>query len=263
MAHILTVTCHYKKNDNGEWILEREFDDASVALFKIQEDGSIGNLEDLHIIKGKGHWWQGGGQSTSHLHCVQEKENYVYVANRGTDEIEIYKIEENKLQFLSKVQCPFGYAPRHIAIQGEYIFELYENYPVLSLFKRQGDTLLELDRISTMYPKYDLEFPTPVFNHKHAKENEINTCGMADRRRAMPSDVHVEDKYVYVSNRWRAKQGSISVFTVEEDRLVKVDHVPLEGKDPRGFTISKDGKYAFVALCDANIVVAYAINKNA
>lgn len=256
-----TVTCHYTKDNNGKWVLDREFDDASVALFELLDDGSIGNLLDLKVVEGSGYWCHGGGQSTSHLHCVQTKGNYVYTANRGADEIEIFDIKNHELHLKNKIQCPYGYAPRHIAIKDEYVVVLYENYPVVSLFKIQEDTLVELDRTSTMYSEYDKEFPTPNYTKAHAEKDEVNTCGMVDKRRAMPSDVHIVDDHVYVSNRWNTKEGSISIFTIQDEKLIQVDYVPLPGKDPRGFTVSKDGKYALVALCDTDLVIAYAINK--
>ena len=255
-----TVTCHYIKNNLGQFVLERQFDDSSVVMFAVQKDGSIGNLQDLQVIHGSGYWCHGGGQSTSHLHCVKTQGEYIYTCNRGKDTIEVFTYKNNRLLLIQEYQCPYGYAPRHMEILGKYAFVLYENYPAVSLFQLKQGKLYALDISITMPKTYYDVYPLPHFDKPHADKEEINTCGMADKRRAMPSDIHVFKEYVYVSNRCFSSFGTISLLKMEKEKLAYTASYTLPGKDPRGFAVSKDGNYLFVALCDTGKIYVYALD---
>lgn len=256
-----SVVCHYEKDENGVIQLVRQFDDSNVVAFELNEDGSIGSCIDLYRVEGSGYWCYGGGQSTSHLHCVKVNGRYIYTCNRGADEIEVFCLKGKELELVNTIQCPYGYAPRYMDIYNNYGCVLYENYPCVSLFKSDKDSLMELDKYETKDHAYYETYPLPVFNKKHADKDEVNTCGMFDHYRSMPSDIHICNDYVYVSNRCFQGNGSISVLKIVDDHLEFIDEYELDGKDPRGFVVSKDGKYLFVAMCDIGNVVCYALDE--
>lgn len=258
-----TVTCHYVKNQEGKWELQRNFDDASLAMFSLNENGSIRQLEDLQIIHGKGYWCEGGGQSTSHLHCVKVKNNQIVCADRGADALEIFTVDNHTLKYVARLSTPFAYAPRHICFDesGQYLYVLYENYPAMSVFREKGNAYEEIQRVKTMPEEYYKSFPLPVYDKPHCSVGERNTCGMADRRRAMPSDIHCVKNHVYVSNRYWAGKGSICCFEKQEDGSLKaMETIETDGHDPRGFTVSSDGSYLFIGVCDTNRIEVYALD---
>ncbi len=256
-----SVVCHYEKDENGVIQLVRQFDDSNVVAFELNEDGSIGSYIDLYRVEGSGYWCYGGGQSTSHLHCVKVNGRYIYTCNRGADEIEVFCLKEKELELVNTIQCPYGYAPRYMDIYNDYACVLYENYPCVSLFKIDEDSLMELDKCETKTHTYYEKYPLPAFDKKHADKDEMNTCGMFDHRRSMPSDIHICHEYVYVSNRCFQGSGSISVLKIVNDHLEFIEEYELDGKDPRGFVVSEDGKYLFVAMCDIGNVVCYALDE--
>ncbi len=256
-----SVVCHYEKDENGEIRLIREFDDSNVVAFALNDDGSIGDCIDLYQVKGSGYWCYGGGQSTSHLHCIKVNGKYIYTCNRGKDEIEVFSFNGKELELVNTIQCPYGYAPRYMDVSNGYTCVLYENYPCVSLYKLENDSLIELDRCETKQTSYYEKYPLPVFKKKHAEKDEVNTCGMFDHDRSMPSDIHIVNDYVYVSNRCFNGHGSISVLKMYEDHLEFIDEYELDGKDPRGFTASEDGRYLFVAMCDIGVVACYLLDK--
>ena len=213
-------------------------------------------------MQGSGYWCHGGGQSTSHLHCVKTQGEYIYTCNRGKDTIEVFTYKNNRLQLIQEYQCPYGYAPRHMEISKEYACVLYENYPAVSLFQVKLGKLHELDITITMPATYYDVFPLPHFDKPHADKEEINTCGMADKRRAMPSDIHVFKEYVYVSNRCFFSFGTLSLLKIEKEKIMYKTSYTLPGKDPRGFAVSQDGRYLFVALCDTGKIYVYALDSD-
>lgn len=252
-----TVTCHYKKNKKGEWILDRGFDDSSVAVFKINQDGSIGDLTDLKVFDGHGYWCHGGGQSTAHLHSVKIKNDIVIAGNRGADKLEVLKLnKDGLLEVLNRYSTNPGFAPRHTDFHPtEKVFYVAnENYPVASAYTYNLDTgvVKLIGNYKTLNDSYYIDNPIPFFRRKHALPEEINTSGMADYSRVMPSDVHVSKngKNMYVSNRCFKGVASIATYNVKEDcSLELLDVMNLEGGDPRGFTLL-DETHLIVGLCD-------------
>ena len=264
-----SVTCHYEQAGNGEWKLKREFDDSSVAVFEVEEDGRIGKLTDLVKMEGNGYWCHGGGQSTSHVHSVRMHHGYVYSCNRGADEIEVMKLNENtgKLSLITKYHTRNAYAPRYLDFHPtlNLMYVLYENYPAISVFECKDGNLTEKQFIETKDYDYYLKYPLPEYQNTEASIDEVNTCGMADHHRSMPSDIHITEdgKFLYVSNRCFGEDGTITSFKVKDDGTLEfMEELHLNGCDPRGFMISSDRNNLFVGLLDKDIVEVYHIENN-
>lgn len=255
-----TVTCKYVKDDSGTWVLQRGFDDSNIALFSLNADGSINQLEDLVSFDGSGYWCYGGGQSTSHIHSVKTRNNLIFACNRGADEIEVLKIEDHHLKLLNRYQTRPGYAPRHIDFHpiDSILYVVNENYPSLSVYRYdESGQLQDLGLYPTMPKSYYEDRPLPSFSKRHAEKDEVNTCGFADRKAAMPSDIHVskDGQYVYVSNRYYDK-GIITIFKVIDDALEVVDYFKVDGNDPRGFAVNEE--YILVSLLDQNKIQVFS-----
>ena len=261
-----TVTCHYRKNETGEWVLERGFDDSGVALFNI-ENGRIGSLLDLIVFDGSGYWCHGGGQSTSHIHCVKFRDDLLFACNRGADEIEVMKIVNHRLQIMNRYKTRYGYAPRHMDFHPEkkILYVCNENYPSVSVYEyKENGELKERQMMVTMDKSYYVQRPLPFFDRPHALPAEKNNCGFADRGAAMPADIHIraDGKFLYVSNRHFLDRGSVCVFAVRDNGLLeKAGIIALDGKDPRGFTLSEDGRFLLAGMLDQNRIHIYALNE--
>ena len=259
-----TVTCSYQKKEDGSYGLVRGFDESSVALFALNEDGSIGCLCDLFKMEGKGYWCHGGGQSTSHIHCVIEHGGTVVACNRGTDEIAVGKLDEGngKLIFLSKYHVRNGYAPRHAVFHPSlpFVYVVFENYPCAGVYQLHEDgTLSEKQIIGTMEPSFYDSHPLPVFEKRHAEEKEANTCAMMDHALPMGSDLHVtsDGRILYVSSRHFTGQGMISVYRIDEDGTLHLLQVKrLSGSDIRGFTIDEKQRRIIAGIMDHNVIVS-------
>lgn len=260
-----TVTCHYIPDEEGRFVLQRGFDDASLAVFRINEDGSIGSLLDLKVFENHGYWCHGGGQSTSHLHCVKERNGLIFCANRGADEIEVLTMHEDHLKVLNIFQTRPAFAPRHIDLHPDknLIYVANENYPCMNVYSYDPDgTIRELQMLETMPSSYYEKHPLPAFEKREADENEVNNCGMSDLTLAMPSDIHItkDGRFVYISNRRFKGIGSIATFRTQEDGTLEyVQTTELDCGDPRGFQIIDD-QYLIIAECDQNTVSLYALD---
>ena len=260
-----TVTCSYIQNEDGSWQLKRGFDDSSAALFSLREDGGIGDLKDLVVFRQSGYWCHGGGQSTSHLHQIRTHGDLVFACNRGADEIEVMRIDREKecLSILNQYHTRSGYAPRYMEFHPflPVFYVANENYPSVSAYSYdESGMLTEIQFCPTMHDEYYTERPLPVFDKRHADTGEINTCGFADRKAAMPSDIHIsaEGRFLYVSNRYY-DGGKITVFRVSKDgSLTMSGLIDTEGNDPRGFALSDGLLYA--GLLDRNLVQVFRLS---
>lgn len=264
-----TVVCRYVQNDRGEWELQRGFDDASVALFSLQENGGIGRLCDLKVFDGHGYWIHGGGQSTSHLHCVRIKGDYVVSCNRGADSLEFMKIdrEAETLTLLSRNHTKRGLAPRHAAFHPskDLLYVCNENYACASVYQvdYQGGRLHHLQTLPSMGEDYMAAHPIPDFTKEHCDRDEANTSCMGDLRRVSPSDIHVssDGAHVYVANRTiKGNSASIASYQVLKDGTLALTGVnPLEGGDPRGFRLLDDS-HLIVGLLEKGLVCVYSLD---
>ncbi len=260
------VVCGYERDESG-WRLRRRFDDTSVALFSIREDGGVGGLLDLCVFEGHGYWCHGGGQSTGHVHCVKVVGDLVLAANRGADCIEVLRIDRGagRLVRVSRHLTAPALAPRHIAVHpsGRGFFVVNENYPCITSFALDpaSGEMEEVGTCGTMPAGYMEQHPIPRFTRREAAPDEANTCALFNRGLAAPADVHVssDGEHVYASCRVMGGAGVISTFAVEKDlgvSLVSVTELP--GGDPRGFSLVGDD-HLIVGLMDSGIVRVYRL----
>lgn len=266
-----TVTCSYVPDGNGGFQLQRGFDDSSAAVFRLREDGSIGELTDLKVFKGCGYWCHGGGQSTAHMHCIRTRGDLVFSCNRGCDEIEVMRLDEDgKLTVLKQYRTQPAYAPRHLDFHPEknILYVSNENYPCMSVyaFDPESGQITHLQTEGTMPAAYYEMKPLPRFDKPHADADEKNNSAMGgDRDLFMPADIHVrpDGRFVYVSNRKFNGNGNIAVFAVREDGTVSfTGNIELCGGDPRGFALNKDGSLMFAGLLDKSCAQVFAIDKD-
>ncbi|MGI6608006.1 MAG: lactonase family protein [Erysipelotrichaceae bacterium] len=267
-SHSIT-TCHYIKNTEGKYELQRGYDDSSVVCFRLNSDGSIGEITDMVIFKNHGYWINGGGQSSSHLHSVYYNKGLIFCGNRGADEIEILRIDENgKFELLNQYKTKPALAPRHIAFHPvlDLIYVCNENYPCMSVYRvnyKNGE-LEELITIPTMPKEYIKEFPIPQYNKTTCDSDEKNTSVMGDISRMSPSDIHVSgnSRYCFVANRCLTKEGNIATFRLDDCGMPEFVGVSwLDGADPRGFNLL-DNEHLIVGLLDKDVVKIYKIDKD-
>ena len=265
-----TATCHYVKNSEGKYVLQRGYDDSSLACFALNEDGSIGELRDLVVFDGHGYWIDGGGQSGSHLHSVRYHKGLVFCGNRGSDRIEILRLEsDGKLTLLNRFRTRPALAPRHIDFHPvlDLFYVANENYACVSVYHidYENGEVHEMQMLPTMPEDYIDENPIPLYDRDTCLPGEINTSAMADFSRIMPSDIHVskDGRLCFVANRCMKGIASIASYTIGDDgKLTFMGINTLDGGDPRGFNLLPDGEHLIVGLLDKDLVSIYRYDEN-
>ncbi|MFH8253159.1 lactonase family protein [Microbacterium sp. B2969] len=237
--------------DADGWHTEYVYDDSTVVMYNLEDDGRVGEIVDVQVLEGHGLDPNGSpqagghGQASAHAHsaAVDPSGRYVLVADKATDQIHVYTLDESNLTLLSTYQAAPETGPRHLVFDasGRRVFATYEfSSEVVSFgFDVHSGSLTMLDAVATVFP-----YPGRI--------NEP-----ADIR------VHPSGSTVYVNNRG---EDSLAWFGVSDaGALVRRGHVQLAasvhpGLAARSFAIAPDGDFLLLADRPAGLVRSYAVS---
>lgn len=217
-----------RKDSDGNFHTEINFEDASLVLMRLAPDGTIGEVCDCEIFRGTGKT----AADNPHLHCVvpDPEGEFFVVCNKGSDQIYSYMIdrENYKLRRTHTFYSEKKYAPRYCAF-----------HPTLPVFYTNNEN--EPYLFSFHYNKATGSFDRFATTCLHPSHMPGQT--------SQPSDLIVSGngKNLYATDR---KSGSISVFDIDpEGGLSFRQIVDCGGQDPRGICLSPDGRF----LLSANV----------
>ncbi|MGW3952112.1 lactonase family protein [Streptomyces sp. NPDC004752] len=266
---ISRVTLIVKKR--GVWAIERPTDDATVALFPLGTDGSIGQPLDVATFTegmapgseelrpedlGADSMVQNG--PACHGIALDSTEHWLIATDNGYDHIYVYPYGPNARRLAGQAfPVEAGSGPRHVAThpKAPFFFVTNEWSPSISAFQLNEKTG-GVRHIQTIGVSADN--PSPGKNE--GSVFEYDGPSPADVR------VHPNGRFVYASTRRvRSSQGgndTISVFAFDQGtgRLKFVDEVETGGKMQREFNIEPSGKFLFACNMDSNNVTTFALD---
>jgi 6-phosphogluconolactonase len=221
--------CHVSLSRDGH-LAVANYSGGNVALFKLREDGSLGESQQVidHKILDT--------TKTAHAHMAQFTKEGLFVADLGLDAIKRYQLtdgvfvpgEQETLSFVD------GAGPRHFTFgrDGKLLYVINELNATISVFEKNADgTYQEIQVVETLDPSYEGK----------------NSC----------ADIHLspDGKFLYGSNRG---ENTIVIFAVDatSGKLDLVERESVHGNWPRNFSIDPTGNFLLVAnQKSSNIVV--------
>lgn len=224
----------------GEYHLTLEYDDATVALFPVDEHGAVGKPCDIVKHTGSGPLPR---QTMPHPHSalLSPDGKLIAVCDKGNDHIYMYRIdyEHKKLeQCTAPTAVPPGSRPRHCVFHPDkpYFYANHEGLLQLSGYRYDEDGKLEL------IGRFDL---LPEGTETNGKASQ-GIC------------IHPSGKYIY-----NLTHGGecVSVMGVNEEtgELTLLQTAKLNSSWPRGCNISPNGKFLVVAEYEANELIVLCI----
>lgn len=229
---------HVIKHTDGTFASETLFDDAAVDLFRINDDGSFGEICDMDVHHGDG---DSGPHMMSHLHCaVADPTGELFlVCDKGLDRIWSYAIdrEKGKLKLLSETPVETGNWPRYGVFHPE-INAFYVNHE-----KTPNINAYHYDTVSGK-----LELFQTVSMRQGAQDQPTEA-----------SDILVGPggKFLYVTDRG---SNTIAIFKIQSNgELELLCNVGCGGKNPRGLCVSPDGRFMLVANSDSASITVFQI----
>lgn len=234
---------HLAVDRAGKAIAVANYGGASVGVFRLNADGSLGSRTALaHHTGSSVHRVR---QASPHPHAVVPSldERFLFVPDRGTDRVYSYRFDAAKGALgpndPPSVRLPPGSGPRHMAFHpgGRLAYLVDEMTSRITAFSHdlaQG-RLTEVQTISTLPEGF-------------AGENTV-------------AEVVVDDagRFLYASNRG---EDSIVVFSIDpaSGTLAPVQRVPARGKRPRSFNIDPSGRLLLVANQDSDSVPVFDVD---
>jgi 6-phosphogluconolactonase len=239
------------RSAEGTWTVQYVYDDSTVVLCALDDDGRLEEIRDVHVRTGHGsdpnRSPQNGGhaQSSAHAHCavIDPSGQYIVVCDKGTDEIVVLSHTE-RLDQISTFAMPNESGPRHLVFdpRSDLAFATLEFASELASLKFDAETgqFRLLDRAPT------------VARDLNGRVNE-------------PADVqlHPTRPFVYVNNRG---EDSVAWFRFDPDgNLTRLGDTALApsihpGLAARSLCFDHIGSLMLVADRPANLVRAYTID---
>ena len=239
------LPCYLVVDRSGRFVLLSNYGSGSVAVFAIEEDGSLGAMTDL--VAHQGSSVDEERQQGPHAHCIvlDAAGRHAFSADLGADEVKTYNFDaaEGKLRpgDPPAVKAEPGVGPRHFTFHpgGRYAYLINELGSTMSAFTYDGErgALKQIQTLSTLPAGFS------AYNH----------C----------ADLHVEPsgKFLYGSNRGH---DSLAIYGIDESsgRLTFLGNESTRGGGPRNFAIDPSGTYLLAANHDSDNVVTFRIDRD-
>ncbi|MFD2967602.1 lactonase family protein [Sphingobacterium bambusae] len=235
--------CHVAVGQKQPLALVSNYGGGSLAVFKLDENGALG--EKIQLIQQEGQGPDKDRQEASHVHSAffSADEKHVFVQNLGTDRVTIYRVAHEKDQYKlveeSVISTPAAGGPRHLVLdqKEKNLYVLLEMKAQIAHYTKEKDTWKLIDTLS------------------------INADGFTGENGAAEIKFSPDLKFLYASNRGEA--NSIALFSVDKSgALLKKSVYSTEGKGPRNFNISPDGRFLLVANQSTDDIVVFKRDLN-
>ncbi|WP_189627338.1 lactonase family protein [Sphingobacterium griseoflavum] len=235
--------CHVVVGRKHPLALVSNYGGGSLAVFKLDDNGALG--ERIQLIQQEGQGPDSDRQEASHVHSAffTADEKRVFVQDLGADRVTIYRVSHERDQYKlveeTVIATPPGGGPRHLILdQAEKnCYVLLEMKAQIARYRKEKDDWKLVDTVS------------------------INADGFAGENGAAEIKFSPDYKFVYASNRGEA--NSIALFEVgKSGELLKKEVYAVEGKEPRNFNISPDGKFLLVANQGTDDIVVFRRDLN-
>ena len=262
------IASRWEKMEDGSFICKKTFDQAGIALFKVQENGGVKPVDFLGFTDPGSFETYKKGESMirrgypgrlpvppGFLQTHPFIHNYAFITDdlffatdRGTDQVYLIELdrEHDSLHRVHTVRVDLGQAPRHMT--------LHPTKPY-------------------MYMTNEIESSLSVFEYDIEKKSfwRIQTTGVtkdqAEETWIMPCDIHIHPsgKFLYVTNRFL---NDLVVFDVDGEtgkvsmkQIYQLDRdESKKGKgEPRSFAITSDGRFLVVCLKEDDALETLAI----
>lgn len=221
--------CHISVSEKGDLVYAASYNNATVAVFGIQENGG---LRFLSMRKHEGSGPNPDRQEQAHVHYAMERDGQLYVCDLGLDRVFIYDIHRPSGQLTLSdrgIALPAGCGPRHLImdpVNRDRLYILSEMTASVFFCERSGGAWRVCQEISTLAGAASdaaLEIPEGASSL---------SIGAAIRM----SD---DGRYLFAS--CRLGYQSVTAFAVAEDgRLTFLDRAPSGGITPRDFDVAED-----------------------
>jgi 6-phosphogluconolactonase len=237
-------TTHLSVRPAGRYLFAASYSSGSFQVFRINDDGSIGDMTDNFQSVGNGTGPNPDRQEGPHAHQIltDRDGNHVFGVDLGADKVNVWNLDPStgKLTENTVPLAPIasGSGPRHMAFhpdrQHAYVLgELASSITVFD-YDPMRAAFIWKQTISTLPPDF----------------NGTNTT--AEIR------IHPSGRFLYNTNRGH---NSVTMFEIDADtgRLEVIGWESTRGEWPRGMNIDPSGTFLYAANQNTDSIAVFRI----
>lgn len=249
------------RREDGSYGSETVFEKAALVLFRLNQDGSLGEICDVYETLPESGDTQ---HPVSHQHCaVADPSGEIYiVCDKGLDRLYSFRIDRRngKLVHCHSLEAEAGSHPRYGVFHPKLPY-FYCNHEE-ALYVAQYRIDQETAEITSVSRCGLLEQEAPLGERSAPSERAAQLTQMAQSEQTAqdaPSDIVIsrDGRHLYVSIRGL---NVISALAVSEDgNMELIQNISCGGENPRGLCLSPDGAYLYVCNVNSDRVVSFAV----
>lgn len=234
---------HVSIDKDRKNIFVSNYGGGSLTVLPVNKDGSLGPANQTIQYEGGSVNKERQDRPHAHSSILSPDEKHLFVADLGTDKINVYRYRDSKVPPLTAETPAFanakpGNGPRHMefSIDGKFLYVVNELTATVSVYSVDG-----------------------------AKLKEIQTVPMVDesyKGKVGAADIHItpNGKFLYASNREDANE--IIIYVVNPDgKLTFMERTRTAGTSPRNFIIDPTGRFILIANQKTNNIVVLSIDQ--
>tara|TARA_R110002033_G_scaffold170455_3_gene213052 strand:- start:693 stop:1853 length:1161 start_codon:yes stop_codon:yes gene_type:complete len=220
---------HIEIDKTGEYLVNSNYTDPSLSVFKINKDGSLNTysqvlrFNDSSVVKSR--------QESAHIHSsnFSPDNKFLFAQDLGADKTRAFdfvtKQEDSILLNENQIKVKLGSGPRHFTFHpnGKYGYGVAELSGRITAYKYENGNLTFVQDYLAYQQKQDIY---------------------------RAADIHIssDGNFLYASNRG-PEEDSIAIFSINENtgELKLMGHENTHGEHPRNFAISPNGRFLLVA----------------
>lgn len=243
--------CHVDCDPGGGHVFTANYNGGSLSSFVTGEDGCLKAMDcqiGYQLKEDRPEGCNQARQEKSHVHSASVFRGHLWVADLGTDEISVYKLDESGRIMGEReggvpkachvVKLPAGSGPRSLAFREDgHIYVSCELSDEIGILHWEESMILLEGFVSCTPEKGDKgerNFPGGILLSK-------------------------DGNYLYAGNRGH---DSIAVFDVRGSGLPKcIQWISSGGKNPRGFQLSPSERWLLGANQNSDNLVVFRRNK--
>jgi 6-phosphogluconolactonase (cycloisomerase 2 family) len=261
LRHLNTVSsqgaepAHMSIDATGKFAFVANYSGGSIAVFAIQQDGSLSEATEVHRDEGSlgpvnamdapSGSFAISGHDAPHAHMIQADPLNLFVlqTDLGQDRIYVYRLNSETGK-LTPAHSPFvsvqaGYGPRHFAFHpnGRWMYSIQEEASTLIFFHYdpQAGALTAGQTISALPP------------------------GFAGTNFCSEIMVAPDGRFLYAANRLH---NSIATFSISgTGNLAYVDDTPTQGDYPSNMVMAPEGRFLYVCNQRSDQITSFRVNK--
>ncbi len=253
------------KGPDGFWHTEVIYDDAFVGLFRLKEDGAIGELVDV-----KKHSAYPAPPHTLHAHphtaLMSPDGKFFACCDKGDSHIYFYTLDYEKEE-LRLCGEPFhdceGASPRYCAFHPtkKLFFVNHERDMRVTAFRYDENGALEKLGSAFALPEELLGLPTPAVREALHGESALPPADGLWPLEQQGFCLSADGRFLYDMLNGA---DAVAVFAVEKETgaLTRLQTVPVEGRWVRGGVLSPDGRFLVVSALQSGGVSVFPICPN-